>query len=232
MSRTEGVSGGCFSDGRLLGRRRHRPQQRTCTPRSLKEVLGNPAWKRLPSAVRARFSDAAHAVDYVGEFDIVRASLLGRTIAWACHLIGTPVVPRTGNNVPAIVHVGPSRRGVEWCREYRWPDHSPCVVRSTKVIAPDGTLVEELPARLCMSLDVYEEVGTLHFVSRAYYFDITIPWIRRRVRLVLPLWLSPGTTHVEHIDEADGWFRFTMTVTHPVFGEMFYQTGRFRALGG
>jgi hypothetical protein len=83
-----------------------------------------------------------------------------------------------------------------------------------------------------MSLDVYEEAGTLHFVSRAYYFDITIPWTRRRVRLVLPLWLSPGTTHVEHIDEADGWFRFTMTVTHPVFGEMFYQTGRFRAIGG
>jgi hypothetical protein len=30
---------------------------------------------------------------------------------------------------------------------------------------------------------------------------------------------------------ADGWFRFTMTVTHPFFGEMFYQTGRFRAAG-
>jgi hypothetical protein len=39
------------------------------------------------------------------------------------------------------------------------------------------------------------------------------------------------TTHVEHVDEADGWFRFTMTVTHPFFGEMFYQTGRFRAAG-
>jgi hypothetical protein len=25
--------------------------------------------------------------------------------------------------------------------------------------------------------------------------------------------------------------RFTMTVTHPFFGEMFYQTGRFRAAG-
>jgi hypothetical protein len=36
-----------------------------------------------------------------------------------------------------------------------------------------------------------------------------------------------------HLDEAlGGWFRFTMTVTHPVFGELFYQTGRFRAAGG
>jgi hypothetical protein len=83
-----------------------------------------------------------------------------------------------------------------------------------------------------MSLDVYEEAGVLHFVSRAYYFELTVPGTKRLVRLVLPTWLSPGTTHVEHIDEADGWFRFTMTVTHPLFGEVFYQTGRFRASGG
>jgi hypothetical protein len=105
-------------------------------------------------------------------------------------------------------------------------------VRSTKVIGTDGTLVEELPARLRMSLDVYEENGALHFVSRAYYFDVAIPGTRRRVRLALPVWLSPGITHVEHIDGAEGWFRFTMTVTHPLFGEVFYQTGRFRSLGG
>ena len=199
---------------------------------SLKEVLGNAAWMRLPEAVRARFADPAQVADYVGEFDIVRASLMGRIIAWACRIIGTPVAPHTGNNVPAVVHVGPSREGVEWCREYRWAGHSPSLVRSTKVVIPDGILVEELPASLCMSLDVHEAGGTLHFVSRAYYFNIAIPGIRRRVRIVLPLWLSPGTTHVEHIDEADGWFRFTMTVTHPVFGEMFYQTGRFHASGG
>jgi Domain of unknown function (DUF4166) len=227
MSRTVDASGGCFSDRRSPGRRSLVPQ-----PHTLREVLGNAAWTRLPEAVRDRFADTAHAVDYVGEFDTVRASLMGKIIAWACQIVGTPVVPRTGNNVPAIVHVGPSGRGVEWRREYRWPDRSPCLVRSTKVIGPDGILVEELPACLCMSLDVYEAAGTLHFVSRDYYFNIRIPGTQRRVRFVLPGWLSPGTTHVEHIDEADGWFRFTMTVTHPVLGEMFYQTGRFHALGG
>ena len=232
MSRTEVVYGGCFSDGRLLGRRRPIPLQRNCPPHSLKDVLGQAAWIRLPQTVRVRFADAARAVDYVGEFEIVRASLLGRMIAWACQAIGTPVVPRTGNNVPAIVHVGPSGRGVEWRREYRWPGRSPCLVRSTKVIGPDGTLIEELPAQLCMSLDVYEEAGALHFVSRAYYFEVPIPGTHRCVRLALPIWLSPGTTHVEHVDEAEGWFRFTMTVTHPLFGEVFYQTGRFHASGG
>jgi hypothetical protein len=52
------------------------------------------------------------------------------------------------------------------------------------------------------------------------------------VRVTLPIWLSPGITHVEHIDGVEGWFRFTMTVTHPFFGETFYQTGQFHCAGG
>jgi Domain of unknown function (DUF4166) len=192
----------------------------------LQSVLGPAAWARLPEAVRLRFAEPAIAVDYVGKFDIVRASWLGRLIALACLLLGTPVVPRTGLNVPAIVHVAPTSRGVAWNREYRWPNTGPCLVRSTKVIDAQGALVERLPARLCMPLHVFERRGILHFVSRGYYFDFGGRW-----KVPLPVLLSPGTTHVEHIDEADGWFRFTMTVTHPLLGEMFYQTGRFEAAG-
>ena len=83
-----------------------------------------------------------------------------------------------------------------------------------------------------MELDVYERGAALHFVSRGYFFRLGTRRNGRRVRFPLPAWLSPGTTHVEHIDEPSGWFRFTMTVTHPLFGELFYQTGRFRAAGG
>lgn len=230
MSRSANIPCECSSNGQLF----RQPSPTTTgrrPPHSLREILGHAGWSRLPEAVRVRFADRAHAVDYVGEFEVVRASVLGRMIAWTCQIIGTPVVPRTGNNVPAIVHVGPSGRGVEWRREYRWPLRTPCLVRSTKVIRADGVLVEELPAGLCMSLCVYERAGTLHFVSRGYYFEISVPVSRHRVRIPLPRWLSPGTTHVEHIDGAHGWFRFTMTVTHPLFGEMFYQTGRFHASG-
>jgi hypothetical protein len=62
----------------------------------LENVLGEKAWRRLPAAVQARFGSPVVAVDYVGEFEIVRASLLGLFIAWLCVLIGKPVVPRTG----------------------------------------------------------------------------------------------------------------------------------------
>ena len=205
-------------------------------PSGIHGLLGDIAWRRLPRAVRIRFGEPVLKVDYVGEFDVVRASIVGRVIAWLCQAIGTPVVPRTGARVPAIIHVGPVDRGASWLREYRWPDGRACRVHSTKVAGPDGTLIEELPAGLRMPLSVHERRGVLHFVSKGYYFEFGLGALGATlgvasIKIPLPSWLSPGTTHVEHADESDGWFRFTMTVSHPLLGEVFYQTGRFRAAG-
>jgi hypothetical protein len=188
----------------------------------LRDVLGSEAWNRLPEAVRERFADATEAANYAGAFEIVRASLLGRVFAWLGTLFGTPVAPRVELNVEAYVRVRPNADGVTWDREYRWADGTRHLVRSTKLVDAHGKLIEKLPARLCMPLDTFEEGGVLHFVSRGYYFDLGI-------RLWLPGLLSPGVTHVEHIDLGHGWFRFTMSVTHPLFGEVFFQTGRFSA---
>jgi hypothetical protein len=188
-------------------------------------VLGQAAWNRLPEAVRERFADNAGDALYGGAFEIVRASLLGSVFAWIGTVFGTPVAPGSGSNVHARVHVKPGAGGVTWLREYLWEDGSRSLVRSTKVV-DDGQLIEKLPARLCMPLDTFEEGGVLHFVSRGYYFDLGLG-----LKLWLPAFFSPGTTHVEHVDLGHGWFRFTMIVTHPRFGELFFQTGRFCASG-
>lgn len=195
----------------------------------VREVLGTEAWSRLPEAVRERFADTAAAANYAGGFEVVRASRLGRVFAWLGTLVGTPVAPRAGSHVEAYVRVRPEAQGVTWDREYRWADGARHVVRSTKVVDEHGKLIEKLPARLCMPLDTYEEGGVLHFVSRGYYFDLRFGDFAPGIKVWLPGLLSPGVTHVEHIDLGHGWFRFTMTVMHPLFGEVFFQTGRFAA---
>jgi hypothetical protein len=189
----------------------------------VRDVLGNAAWQRLPEAVRARFIETATDVTYAGAFEVVNASGIGRFFAWLGALVGTPVVPRTGRNVAARVEVRAARDGVEWRREYEWEDGSRSFVTSTKLVR-DGQLIERLPARLNMPLAVREENGVLVFESRGYYFDLGLG-----LRLPLPAFFSPGMTRVEHIDLGHGWFRFTLIVAHPWFGEMFFQTGRFCA---
>jgi len=201
-----------------------RPGAAIETRHGLRHVLGSQAWQRLPEAVRERFADGAPAITYAGAFEIVRANWLGQAFAWLGVLFGTPVAPRGGTDVAARVMVEPCDEGVVWTRVYQWADGRAHHVRSTKVVTAEGTLIEKLPARLNMPLEVHEAGRVLHFVSNGYYFDLGFG-----LRLPLPALFSPGITHVEHIDLGHGWFRFTMTVTHPQFGELFFQTGRFCA---
>jgi hypothetical protein len=196
----------------------------------MRDLLGTAAWERLPPAVRLRFTSHTQSVEYTGTFEIVRASLAGRLIAHLCRLLGTPVVPWTGRDIAATVQVIPTSRGTCWRRQYVWPQGRTCTVASTKIIDARHGMIEVLPACLCMPLDVFERGGELHFVSRGYFFDLPLP-LDVRLRISLPIWLTPGITHVEHIDEGQGWFRFTMRVQHALFGETYYQTGRFHAVG-
>jgi uncharacterized protein DUF4166 len=195
----------------------------------LRTVLGAAAWSQLPAAVRERFADTSEDVTYAGSYEVVRASMLGRVFGWLGILFGMPVTPRSGACVAARVAVRHEERGVAWDREYLWPDGARHLVRSTKVVGDDARLVERLPARLCMPLHTYVEGAVLHFVSLGYYFDLRFGDLGPGFKVWVPRWLTPGVTHVEHIDLDHGWFRFTMTVTHPLFGEMFFQTGRFCA---
>ena len=192
---------------------------------SIRKAIGEPAWLRLPAAVRARFADDVTHATYEGSFDVVRASLAGRWLAFLCRALRSPIAPHTGLHVPATVRVYPTDNGgMMWEREYRFSGNRTCVVSSVKQLDERGEFVEALPMGLRMPLDVFERDGGLHFVSRGYRFDwggCSVP---------IPESWPPGVTHVEHFDEGDGWFRFTMTVTHRWLGEVYFQTGRFRSI--
>jgi len=196
-----------------------------CGHVSIRRTLGEAAWARLPAAVQARFADTLQCAEYTGCFEVVRASAAGRLLALMCRVLGTPVVPYTGANVPATVRVfaAPRGAGMVWERRYCFQRRRTCVVSSIKRSDERGQLVEALPFGLRMPLQVFEAGGVLHFVSRGYFFD----WFG--VRLAVPGFLPPGQTHVAHSDEGGGWFRFTMTSRHKWFGEVFFQTGRFHA---
>ena len=189
-------------------------------------LLGTHAWRALPEAVRARF-DGTHGKFaekiYAGVMTEVRASRIGLWLAKLCVLVGTPVVPLTGRNVPVFVrlfHVAKSA-GIAWERLYRFKDHPTIAVRSTKMLNPGGQLIESLGLGLCMPLALAEVRGELHFISQGYYFQ----W--GRLRVPLPHWFPPGKTTVIHRDLGHGRFRFTLQTSHPWFGEMFYQEGVF-----
>jgi hypothetical protein len=96
------------------------------------------------------------------------------------------------------------------------------VVRSPKEMDTDGvTLRARTDGGLSMALHVFEEDAMLVFESSRYFLALG-HW-----HLPVPALLSPGVCRVSHRDLGAGRFRFTLTMTHPLWGQTFHQTGVF-----
>ena len=196
------------------------------TDGSFRALLGELAWRRLPRAVQERFSwkpAPGAEIRYAGVMTVVRSSVAGWLLAQACRLIGTPLAPYRGGDVPVTVTLSLDEEGgIVWDRLYRFPGHAPVCCRSVKKATAEG-LIECVGAGIGMWLKLSEQKGELHFRSTGYF------WRRGRLRLAVPRWLWPGEMHVVHADLGGGWFRFRIAVRHPLLGEILFQDGIFAA---
>lgn len=196
---------------------------------SFRALLGELAWRRLPAAVRERFAwkpAPGHHVTYDGTMLEVRATWFGALTARLCRLIGTPLAPHRGRDVPVTVRLGldGDGHGIVWERLYRFPGRAPVRCVSVKRATPGG-LIECAGRGVGMHLALSERAGELHFRSTGYF------WRWRRRQIALPAFLTPGEMQVVHADLGGGWFRFRIAVRHRLFGQTLYQDGIFAAAG-
>jgi len=192
---------------------------------SFERLLGALAWRRLPETVRERFrwKPAPGAeIRYRGIMEEVRCSTLGWWLARLFRVIGTPLAPHTGRNVPVTVTLRLDRdgEGIVWERRYAFAGRRPVTCRSVKR-ATDQGLTEYVGGGISMWLRLSVRDRALLFESTGYF------WRLGPFALRLPAWLTPGALLVAHIDEGEGRFRFRITVTHPLWGETFHQDGVF-----
>jgi hypothetical protein len=212
------VGAGVAAAGGIGARRRRRRPIHHSHP-DFRRLVGEAAWAELPPAVRARFTDTA-ARTYQGAM-AVRASAAGLVFAQLCRLIGTPLAPGRGEDVPVSVKVFERSDGaMVWDRYYRFGDRRPVKVGSCKKADRRG-LVEVVRGGLGMALDVSVEDHALHFRSRGYFWEVL------GLRIPLPGLITPGAAHVFHRDEGRGRFTFGLRFVHPWLGETFWQEGLF-----
>jgi hypothetical protein len=194
---------------------------------SFRCLLGDPAWHSLAAPIRERFSRKpapGAAIHYRGAMQEVRCSVVGFVFAQLGRLIGTPLAPRRGDNVPVTVTLrSDPHGGIVWERCYRFAPDRLVTCRSVKRCVPAGGLIECVGGGVGMWLKLSERDGALHFHSTGYF------WEARAWRLPLPAWLTPGALHVMHADLGGGRFRFFIEIHHPLFGETFRQDGVFAA---
>ena len=191
---------------------------------TIKWQLGH-AWHQLHPNVQRRFNRLPTEQDpiiYDGVMEVVKCSRAGWLFAFLTKVIGNPLSPHQGTNVPMKVKLTSRANscGVYWQRTYYFPNKKPFQVTSVKK-DDQGKMMEMVGGGFGMFLDVYAENGELHFMSTRFFWKF-IKWY-----VPLPHWLSPGKTHVIHQDLGGGEFRFTITMDHSLLGQTFYQTGVF-----
>jgi hypothetical protein len=216
-----------FALSSLFSSRPRRSSTRSAAPPDLPALdlpalVGAAGWARLPRAVQRRFGVAHADTTYSGRMDL-RCSPVGSFHAWLAGLFGGPLTRANEQSVATSVRVyANGHGGVVWERRFhRCAGGGERVVRSTKEIGTDGGLLERTDGGLSMSLDVFEEDGTLVFLSRRFHL------MRGRLRVGVPALLTPGVCRVTHTDLGHGLFRFTLTMAHPLWGETFHQSGVF-----
>ena len=188
-------------------------------PLDLAALVPAADWDRLPAALRRRFAVGHAPACYVGTIDLHR-SRIGAAFAVLARLFGAPLPVRHETGVPAAVSVRANGEDVVWERRLGRQ-----VVRSVKARGPGGTLLERTGGGLGMVLDVTAEGGTaLVFTSRAFFLSVG------RWRLPVPALLTPGRCRVAHRAIDSTRFRFTLTMTHPLWGTTFQQDGIFNDL--
>jgi hypothetical protein len=194
-------------------------------PLDLAALVGAAGWSRLPAAVQRRFGCAHGDTTYIGHLEL-GCSRIGGLYALATRLFGGPLTRIRARGVTTTVRVSDDGRGgVVWERGFHrntmlGADHVR-TVRSTKQLDREGRLFERTDGGLSMALDVFEERGSLVFQSRGF----ALVW--GRLRLPVPTLLTPGTCRVVHTDLGHGFFRFTLSMVHPLWGQTFHQSGVF-----
>lgn len=203
------------------------PQREPLGDLRFRTLLSDDEWLALPAPVRARFSKRmapGEMTVYAGEVTEIRTSFAGRILARLAALIGEPFPTAVHEGAASIVTVTEDARcgGQNWTRLYARRRARPQVIHSTKLFAGPTGLEEHVGGGIGMALKVGVEDGALVFRSAGYFLSLG------RLRIALPQVLTPGALTVTHTELGEGWFAFTLDVTHTRLGTLIHQAAKFR----
>ena len=188
-------------------------------PLDLSRCVHPADWVRLPETLRARFAVRHAPTRYAASMRFERSGI-GAMFAILAKPFGAPLPLHHRVDLPVVVDVYAMGNDVVWSRQLG----PSSVVRSVKSAGPSGMVIERTDGGLGMVLAVTVDGDALVFTSRAFFLSI------RRWRLPIPAWLTPGRCRVEHRAVDAERFRFTLIMTHPLWGTTFRQTGLFTTL--
>ncbi|NGN45303.1 DUF4166 domain-containing protein [Mesorhizobium sp. CGMCC 1.15528] len=188
------------------------------------EVLGKD-WHRLGEVVRRHYFLRAFSDDYIcvkGTMHEVRHNAVASFLIPLARIFGA-LVPYRGTDVPIEVHYNaqPKDGTIHWDRVFHFAGRPPFHFRSYMERASGSGVIEFVRFGVGMRLKVTAEDGALVFRGEGYI------WRLFGVDVPLPMGLVLGRAYIEERPVDAERFSMRMTLTHPLFGELFRYSGSF-----
>ncbi|MCC2637077.1 MAG: hypothetical protein K0Q68_796 [Moraxellaceae bacterium] len=181
-------------------------------------------WNSAPSHIQARFNQdlpPGTSVRYEGRMQ-VSATLPGKFLGWLMMRTGA-LMPYEGEDVPVFIEVWTDEeKTVHKRRTYSFPGKPPFVFQSRMQLLDDGRIAEHVGGGLGMYVSLRCDSAGLHFTDAGYFMQVAT------IRLPLPSALGPGRVVLAHLDVGAEEFDVKIDISHPLFGKLFTQSGRFR----
>jgi Domain of unknown function (DUF4166) len=189
-----------------------------------RDLLPAADWATLPLIVQTRFMRHLQPGEtklFSGAVVKTELSLLGRMLAFVLRPLN--IIPAHHGAVgpsTVVVTEGADAASQTYTRLYGRQNGAAQIITSTKCFTSRG-LVETLGHGLSMRLAISVEDRALVFSSTGYQ------WTAFGRTITLPRWLSPGHARIEHRDLDGTRFRFSLTLTHPWFGQLVEQAAEY-----
>lgn len=188
------------------------------------DILGAD-WHRLGEVIRRHYFLRPFSSDYIcvrGTMHEVSHSAIARLLIPMARLFGA-LVPYRGREVPIEVHYTTRLDDgtIHWDRVFHFPGRTPFHFRSHMECVGGSRVIEFVRFGVGMRLNVTAEDGALVFRDAGYI------WRLFGVDVPLPMGLLMGRAYVEERPIVADHFSMRMTLTHPLFGELFRYNGSF-----
>jgi len=187
---------------------------------SLQSDLGEFEWKKLHRDIIERFTPVKQypKLRYIGVVSRVYCSPIGKLIAQL--LKPLELLPaQNACDVPFEFLINHKADKITKQRRYYIEANKTFTFKSKFALKP--VLHEEFKAGIGMNLKLSTVKGDLLFSDRGYF------WRIGRWRVPIPRWCSLGKFELLHHNIDAHYFQVIIRITHPVFGVLFYQRGRF-----
>jgi len=192
-------------------------------------ILVGDQWATLPKSIQNRFvkwTQNRKVILYQGRLLETRFSKLGRLLSSFCWLIGNPLPDKNNVRGPATVIVRECRKinGQIWTRIYPRKKRVPQVIQSIKRFEGETGLEEMITKSIGIALTLEAKPDRLNFISDHYFVKLG------KKKLKIPKILTPGRLCVSHKEAGPKRFRFSLTLTHNIWGELIFQTAIFEEI--